>query len=241
MTHWEIIARVGLGFGLGCIIGIERQWRAKMAGLRTNALVSLGAALFVIMGGYTFHGVEADPTRVAAQIVSGIGFLGAGVIMKQGASITGLNTAATLWATAAVGALAGGGMFDVAVIGTVFIVVANLALRPVGRLLDLRPTRKGREPSSADYLFEVTTTDETEAHIRALTVQAVSIPEFQLRSVRSFNEDDGKHVKVIAHLSAPERNDSLLEAAVSRLSMEPAVIAVRWHIDSGDEVDVTEW
>ena len=106
-----ILVRIALGLVLGAAVGIERQWRARMAGLRTNALVSLGATLFVIMGAYGFQGPDADPTRVAAQIVSGIGFLGAGVIMKQGASVTGLNTAATLWATAAVGALAGGGMY----------------------------------------------------------------------------------------------------------------------------------
>ena len=106
----------GLATLLGVAIGIERQWRARMAGLQTMALVSMGAALFVILGAYTFNG-EQDPTRVAAQIVTGIGFLGAGVIMKQGSSVTGLNTAATLWATAAVGSLAGAWMWREAVVG----------------------------------------------------------------------------------------------------------------------------
>ncbi|MDM2589018.1 MgtC/SapB family protein, partial [Mycobacteroides abscessus] len=148
MSHWDVVIRIALGFGLGCAIGIERQWRAKNAGLRTNALVCLGATLFVIMGGYSFHGPGADPTRVAAQIVSGIGFLGAGVIMKQGATITGLNTAATMWATAAVGALAGGGMYEVAVLGAAAIVLANLLLRPLGHLLDRQPAI-GREAAPA--------------------------------------------------------------------------------------------
>lgn len=241
MTHWDVVIRVALGFALGCAIGIERQWRAKNAGLRTNALVCLGATLFVIMGAYSFHGPEADPTRVSAQIVSGIGFLGAGVIMKQGATITGLNTAATMWATAAVGALAGGGMYDVAVIGAAAIVLANLGLRPLGKVLDRNSAITGRESTPADYLFEVTTTDETEAHIRALTVQAVSRPEFALQSVRSYDVEDGKHVRVVAKLSAAERNDSLLEAAVSRLSMEPAVSAVRWHIGREEEAELSEW
>lgn len=240
MSHWDVIIRVALGFSLGCVIGIERQWRAKNAGLRTNALVCLGATLFVIMGGYSFHGPGADPTRVAAQIVSGIGFLGAGVIMKQGATITGLNTAATMWATAAVGALAGGGMYDVAIVGTVAIVLANVLLRPLGHLLDRQPAI-GRESAPAAYLFEVTTTDETEAHIRALTVQAVSRPEFALQSVRSYDVEDGKHVRVVAKLSAEERNDSLLESAVSRLSMEPAVSSVRWHVDREEEAEASEW
>lgn len=97
------------------------------------------------MGAYGFQGPDADPTRVAAQIVSGIGFLGAGVIMKQGASVTGLNTAATLWATAAVGALAGGGMYWVAVFGAGAIMLANTLLRPLGRMMDHQPARTGRE------------------------------------------------------------------------------------------------
>ncbi|MBB4853266.1 putative Mg2+ transporter-C (MgtC) family protein [Mycobacteroides chelonae] len=240
MSHWDVVIRIALGFGLGCAIGIERQWRAKNAGLRTNALVCLGATLFVIMGAYSFHGPGADPTRVAAQIVSGIGFLGAGVIMKQGATITGLNTAATMWATAAVGALAGGGIYEVAILGAAAIVVANLLLRPLGHLLDRQPAT-GRESEPAAYLFEVTTTDETEAHIRALTVQAVSRPEFALQSVRSYDVEDGKHVRVVAKLSAEQRNDSLLESAVSRLSMEPAVSAVRWHVDREEEAEASKW
>lgn len=190
-----------------------------MAGLRTDALVSVGAALFVIVGADAIQGHDADPTRVAAQIVSGIGFLGAGVIMKQGSSITGLNTAATLWATAAV-------------FGTVAVVLANLVLRPVARLLDHHPSSAGREEVPAEYTFEVTAADSSEAHVRGLTVQSVSRPEFALRSVRSFDLDDGR-IRVVAELLAAERDDSLLESAVSRLSMEPAVSAVRWEVTDG--------
>jgi putative Mg2+ transporter-C (MgtC) family protein len=104
---------------LGTVIGFERQYRARMAGLRTNALVAVGATLFVLLSANGFSGATADPTRVAAQIVSGIGFLGAGVILRDGLNLRGLNTAATLWCSAAVGALAGAGMFTVALAGTV--------------------------------------------------------------------------------------------------------------------------
>ncbi|MFC9789868.1 MgtC/SapB family protein [Rhodococcus sp. NPDC127528] len=230
MDTTVILLRVALGLGLGAAVGIERQWRARIAGLRTNALVSLGATLFVIMGAYSFDG-PGDPTRVAAQVVSGIGFLGAGVIMKQGASVTGLNTAATLWATAAVGALAGGGMYAVAVIGTVAIMAANTLLRPLGRLMDHQPVKAGRELPSADYRFEVTCREDAEAHVRGLTVQAITRPEFRLRSVQSFDTPGTGQVKVVAELTAPERDDRLLEAAVSRLSLEPLVTHVRWAVE----------
>src|SRR5258707_3639645 len=95
MPAAELFVRVGLATVLGLAIGIERQWRSRMAGLQTMALVSMGSALYVILGAYGFHR-DTDPTRVVAQIVTGVGFLGAGVIMKQGSSVTWLNTAATL-------------------------------------------------------------------------------------------------------------------------------------------------
>ncbi|WFR71366.1 MgtC/SapB family protein [Prescottella defluvii] len=225
-----IILRVALGLGLGAMVGVERQWRSRMAGLRTNALVSLGATLFVILGSYGFQGPTPTPTRVAAQIVSGIGFLGAGVVMKQGASITGLNTAATLWATAAVGALAGGGMYWAAVIGAVAIMGADTILRPVGRLMDHQPARAGREEPPVDYRFEVTCREDAEAHVRSLTVQAISRPEFRLRSVQSSDTSATGQVEVVAELTAAHRDDALLESAVSRLSLEPLVTRVQWTV-----------
>src|SRR4051812_3518699 len=110
MLAVDLLIRVGLATVLGVAIGFERQWRSRMAGLQTMALVSMGASLFLILSAYSFN-QEVNRLTVAAQIVSGIGFLGAGVIMKQGLSVTGLNTAATLWATGAVGALAGAWMW----------------------------------------------------------------------------------------------------------------------------------
>uniref|UniRef100_UPI0002E6485E MgtC/SapB family protein n=1 Tax=Nocardia vinacea TaxID=96468 RepID=UPI0002E6485E len=100
MSIWEILLRLGAGVGLGAVIGLERQYRARMAGLRTNALAAAGSTLFVLLSAYGFSG--ADATRVAAQIVSGIGFLGTGVILRDGLSVRGLITAATLWCAAAV-------------------------------------------------------------------------------------------------------------------------------------------
>jgi putative Mg2+ transporter-C (MgtC) family protein len=143
MTTIEMMLRIGAGVGLGALIGVERQYRARMAGLRTNALVAVGAALFVLLSAHGFGGItdagSADPTRVAAQIVSGIGFLGAGVILRDGLNVRGLNTAATLWCSAAVGALAGAGLYAVAAMGTAVVVAVNVGLRPIGRAVDRRP------------------------------------------------------------------------------------------------------
>jgi putative Mg2+ transporter-C (MgtC) family protein len=140
----ELLARVGLATLLGVAIGMERQWRSRMAGLQTMALVSMGSALFTIMGAYAFP-PPSDPSRVSAQIVTGIGFLGAGVILKTGMTVVGLNTAATLWATAAVGALCGVWMWREAVAGALAIVVSNGLLYPLAKWIDRRPRKPGHE------------------------------------------------------------------------------------------------
>jgi putative Mg2+ transporter-C (MgtC) family protein len=145
----ELLVRVGLATLLGIAIGLERQWRSRMAGLQTMALVSMGSALFTIMGAYAFP-TQGDRNRVAAQIVTGIGFLGAGVIIKEGMTVFGLNTAATLWATAAVGALCGVWMWREAVVGAVIILASNGLLYPLAKWIDRRPHKPGHE-KQADF------------------------------------------------------------------------------------------
>ncbi|MFI5776283.1 MgtC/SapB family protein [Nocardia sp. NPDC051570] len=229
MTTVEMLLRLGAGVGCGAMIGLERQYRARMAGLRTNTLVSAGATLFVLLSVHGFHGADADPTRVAAQIVSGIGFLGAGVIMREGFTVRGLNTAATLWCSAAVGSLAGAGMFSTALAGTVVIVAVNIALRWAGRAVDRAPDA-GKEQSTA-YVFTAVTDDAGEAHVRALLVQALTRTDFRLVSISSRNREDATGlVEVRAELVGDHRDDRQMESAVSRLSLEPSVTSVGWNI-----------
>lgn len=233
----EMVARIGIAFVLGLAVGLERQWRARMAGLRTNVLVSVGAALFVLFGAYAFTDrADADPTRVAAQVVSGIGFLGAGVIWRQRGSISGLNTAATLWATAAVGVLAGGGLYVAAAAGTVTIVLANTILRPLARTIDRQPTSGGEV--STVYTLEVRCREPDEAHIREMTVRAVTRPHLALQSVSS--EDlvtitpTGAQTAALVRVVIRADNDTLLQEAVSILSLEPGVSAVQWAVQDGN-------
>jgi len=136
--NWdESLLRLALAAVLGGLIGVERELREREAGLRTHLLVALGSALFTIVGAYGFHAflasgqpvVRADPTRIAAQIVTGIGFLGAGAIIRQGMSVRGLTTAATLWVVAAVGLAAGAGYYSAAVITTALVLIALYPLR----------------------------------------------------------------------------------------------------------------
>jgi putative Mg2+ transporter-C (MgtC) family protein len=146
----DLFFRVGLAVLLGVSIGLERQWRSRMAGLQTMALVSMGSALFTIMGAYDFP-TQGDRNRVAAQIVTGIGFLGAGVIVKEGMTVAGLNTAATLWATGAVGALCGVWMWREAVVGAVLVVIGNGVLYPLARWIDKRPIKPSRARRGPDF------------------------------------------------------------------------------------------
>ena len=224
METLDLALRIFSGLALGAAIGFERQLRSRTAGVRTNALVSLGSALFVIMGAFSFEG--ADPTRVAAQIVSGIGFLGAGVIMKQGVSVTGLNTAATLWASAAVGALAGGGLILVAVGGAAAVMLSNVALRPVGRLLDRRSREAGREAVTTEYVFVVRSATDAEVATRSQVVSALQRPEFTLHSLDARDLASGE-VELTARLTALERSDAAFEAAIADIIPVPELTSVR--------------
>lgn len=226
-TTTELIVRILVALICGAAIGFERQWRARTAGLRTNALVSLGAALFVVMGAFSFGGPDADPTRVAAQVASGIGFLGAGVIMKQGATISGLNTAATLWACAAVGALAGGGMLVIAIVGTVALMAANTLLRPLARLLDRHHSSALREQPEVDYHFRVTCKPDAEVMVRALVFDAVHQPQFTVRSIAATDAPDGT-VTISALVHSVERDDTAIESALAAVVQAEPVTSVRW-------------
>jgi putative Mg2+ transporter-C (MgtC) family protein len=133
IATWEIVARLAAAAGLGALIGLERELRGQPAGLRTHALVALGAALFTIAGAYGFpefeRGANIDPSRVAAQVATGIGFIGAGAILKIGVSVRGLTTAATLWLSGALGVAVGAGLFEAAFVGAACILVVVLGLR----------------------------------------------------------------------------------------------------------------
>ena len=129
----DFALRLGVGVGCGALVGIERQWRARRAGLRTNALVAAGATLFVLYAAAT---EDSSPTRVASYVVSGIGFLGGGVILREGVNVRGLNTAATLWCSAAIGVLAASGHLVFTLIATLSVIAIHVVGRPLGRVID---------------------------------------------------------------------------------------------------------
>lgn len=230
----DLTLRILIAIALGAVIGLERQWRLRTAGIRTNTLVSVGSALFVILGAVGLgDGPSSDPSRVAAQIVSGIGFLGAGVILRDGLNIRGLTTAATLWCAAAVGSLAGAGLGMVALIGAITIIGTNTLLRPFSKYVNRRFSRIDMEAEEGDvrqgdYMFEVATDEKNEQLIRALVLQIVDRPEYTLRSI-DVRPGKPSQVRIVASLSSKTAGDSRgLESAVRRISLEPKVTSSRW-------------
>lgn len=237
LTEVEFTSRLSLAILLGRLIGLERQWRQRTAGLRTNALVSTGAALFVMLAARAAG--ETSLPLIAAQVVSGIGFLGAGVIMREGLTVRGLNTAATLWCGAAVGTLAGAGWKMAAVVGAVAVLAIHLLLRPLAKRINQQPVDTSDVETS--YRIRLVSRSQDESHIRALLLQTVSVAPLTLRSLQSEDEEDPSRVEVVANLISTGRNDPLLEQLVSRLSLESGVSAVSWEVTGQDGNAISEF
>jgi len=232
---WKIIVvRLTVALVLGIIIGVERQLRQNTAGLRMNSLVAIGAASFVIFG--SSIGTPETLARVASQIITGIGFLGAGVIMREGASIKGIATAATLWCSAAVGIFAGAGLVSSAVICTGFIVATNLFLRPLAWMIKKRidmPRILSESHHDHVYTISVTCQNSGQEHIRALLLQEINDGGLHLKELESGNAAAANHVLVSMSLSATSDKDIVLERIVSHLSLQPSVMTAKWHAGHG--------
>ena len=226
VTLIESIGRLGAALLLGSAIGFERQWHQKMAGLRTNALVALGSCGFVVFSSMIGAG---DPTRVAAQVVTGIGFLGAGVILREGINVHGLNTAATLWCSAMVGTFAGSGFLVPSTVAAIFVVGTNLCLRPLVRRVNSHMVLGG--DAETYYSVALTCKGSEEAHLRSLLLHALSQSGLGLRRMDSADIPDTSKVNVTAQAVAPKRIDAALEQIVGRLSLEPHITAASWGVD----------
>ncbi|MCX8134536.1 MAG: MgtC/SapB family protein [Roseococcus sp.] len=234
LTLPEVAFNLALALLLGAAIGFERQWRQRLAGLRTNTLVALGSAGFVVFSQLVSH--EMSPTRVAAQVVSGIGFLGAGVIFKEGLNVRGLNTAATLWCSAAVGLLAGIGQAPAALLLTALIVGVNLGLRPLVARIDRQVARGAGAETPHGYRLSVTCPSGEVARLRGLLLQAVAADaKLHLRRLANRDVEGAEEVEVVASLWSEGSSDAAVEAMVGRLALDPAVTAAAWSQEATAE------
>jgi putative Mg2+ transporter-C (MgtC) family protein len=230
------IPHLALAVLLGSFIGIERQWRQRNAGLRTHTLVCLGAASFVDLGATV--SAPAGTVQIIAYVVSGVGFLGAGTIMKEGVNVRGLNTAATLWCSAAVGASAASGEYIAALATCFFVIFVNLFLRRIVYVIDKRGVVVLAPERETEFTLRVTSAATAEAHVRALLLHGFREAGLALHALESVDiEGRAATVEVRAELSAasPEAA-AALERIAGRVSLEPSVYGVRWKLaDSVEE------
>jgi len=232
MTIFEFVIRLGLAFLLGAAIGFERQYRQKSAGLRTNTLVSLGAAAFILLS-VSLTGDSGDPSRVAGQIVTGIGFLGAGVIMKDGLNLQGLNTAATIWCSASVGSLSGVGLYTEAAITAGAVMLAHLLLRPIGRKVNALPdTPEDTHTGTFFYVFRIKCLDKVENHLRVLLLDTIKAGgHLRLQSLKSFDNGNPNFAYVEARIVSNGNSDRIMETLAGKLLLEYGVMEVTWEIE----------
>jgi putative Mg2+ transporter-C (MgtC) family protein len=215
LSGWDALLRLSVACALGAAIGFEREIRDREAGIRTHLLVSLGAALFTVVSAYGFHAflasgdniVRTDPTRIAAQIVTGIGFLGAGAIIREGLSIRGLTTAATLWVVAAIGMACGAGYYWPAAAATVLTI---LALWPL-RLLAYR-------------LIEHIKPEENRLTVELREGEPLTRLLALVHNVRHIEVSDEIDRRIV-QLETPDADEEL----VARLSDAEFVIGVKWR------------
>jgi putative Mg2+ transporter-C (MgtC) family protein len=215
LSGWEALARLTVAGGLGAVIGFERELRDREAGIRTHLLVSMGSALFTIVSAFGFHEflanggsvVRADPTRIAAQIVTGIGFLGAGAIIREGLSVRGLTTAATLWVVAAIGMASGAGYYGPAVATTALTIFALWPLRLI-----------------AYRVFERIKPEENRITVELREGQPIGPFLAQLHNVRHFELEDEPDRRVLV-LELEHVDEEL----IGKLADLDYVIGVRWR------------
>lgn len=227
MQFLDFLARLGSALLLGVIVGLERQWRQRMAGTRTNALVCMGAAAFV-MCAFLVRDNSRGEAQIVSYVVSGVGFLGAGVIFKDGGSVRGLNTAATVWCSAAIGAMCGLGQLPLAGTVCAAVLLTNIVLRPLA--YRLHPIQQNGEEQEFSYVCELICAVQDEAHMRALLLNAIANKSLLLTSLRSEDIEGTTKLKVTAQIKGLGRQDQALEQLVARLSLEAGVTSVSWAV-----------
>ncbi len=228
LTIFEIFVRLSAALFFGFLIGLERQWKSRTAGLRTNALVSIAAASFTVFGIMSFPNSDSV-ARVASYVISGMGFLGAGVIMRDGGNVKGINTAATLWCSAAVGLFAGGGFLIHAAILSSFIFLTNLSLSPIITAINRRPLVKDSETENL-YSITVVCYKKNERKIR----QTIN-KEFSSHRLLHFKKIEKSELKkglcqLTITISCMGLHNSLIERSSSNLSMISGLKEISWTL-----------
>jgi len=213
---------------LGTLIGAERQYRQRNAGLRTNALVALGASAFVDLGMRLMGNQGA--TQVLAYVASGVGFLGAGVILKEGMNIRGLNTAATIWCSAVTGAFAGADHPAEAALLCAFVLAGNTFLRPLVNMIERAPIDESQTEST--FEIRVTTDEASRDAVREIVEERLEAAKYPAREIRESEREEG--VEIVATLAATSVEAGELDALVAALGRLESVSHATWSSRASD-------
>lgn len=223
LDFFDTLLSLAAAFVLGTLIGAERQYRQRTAGLRTNVLVAVSAAAFVDLA-MKLDG-SGGAVRVIAYVVSGIGFLGAGVIMKEGTNVRGLNTAATLWSSAAVGSCAGADMIAQAMALTVFVLAGNTLLRPLVNAINRTPL--DAQSSEVTYYVRLTVTPDAVSEMREQLQDALESANYPVGDVE-VNELSETQREIVATLVSTAVHPKELDAVLVKLEAHPGVRNATW-------------
>ena len=224
MMYMDFLSRILLSLLLGFAIGLERQLTGHPAGIRINVLICMGTSFFTLFP--MLYG-SAEMFRVSSSIISGVGFLCSGVIFKDSGSVRGINTAATLWCTSAIGILASTGMVLIAVIATGILIVSNLLFRPLA--LKINPILCSEE-SEKGYRISVTCHEAAEQDIRLLLINSNNCKTLYLNNLES-GDVVGDKVEIIAeYCSSGKPKNNVLESIVGKALSVPEVISAGWEV-----------
>lgn len=224
MTTLDFSIRILASILFGFMIGVERQLTGHPAGIQTNVLVCLGSCIFVLVAQIM---PTSDATRIASQVVTGVGFLGSGIIFKDGVNVRGINTAATIWCAAAIGVLTSSGEILYALIATSAIVLINIAFKQTAGIMKTFSKSEGTE---AYYKISVTCVENQSGHIRSMILNHISGSKLTLTDLKS-SDAVGNKIEIAARLICRgRRRDDFVEKLVTTISKEQSVSSIEWEL-----------
>lgn len=232
--NYTFIFNLTIAIVAGVIVGMERQWQKKIAGIRTTALVSFGACMFVTLSVF-MAGEDSSPTRIAAQVVSGIGFLAGGVIIRDGFSITGINTAATIWCSAAIGSMIGAGFWLEGIVAAVMLMIVNILLRSLSHKVD------DFRADSTHYYVSVSCLAEDEIKVRTKILHTLNSLSLNFNQIACGEPTDGQ-LEILIDLEIDQHENIAhirIRNLVEKLLTDRRILQVHNIGDNLDNVGVT--
>ncbi|MCL2376933.1 MAG: MgtC/SapB family protein [Defluviitaleaceae bacterium] len=224
MTLFDFTIRIGCAVIFGFLIGLERQLTGHSTGIRINVLICMGACLFTLFS--QLMGAD-DTTRIAAQVVTGIGFLCSGIIFKEGLNVKGLNTAATMWCTAAIGVLTSSGLIFYAIAAVAVLIGSNLIFRFLAS--KIQPLASFEEEENT-YLLSVTCREDNEFNIRSSIIDNLSKAHLRLVNLESADEIGNKVEIEATVIISGRRRDEHIEKITSQVALEKGVTKAGWEL-----------